>query len=279
MFPARFLETPEVQVKIISVTSASKKLGKTMVICGLAKRFRKMGCTVSAMKLRPLGSVSVRCLEGRGRKGSDTWRFSEAGASYTALVDFQNTEALTGFIHSRLPECDILLAEGGTAAGVIMPDLLIYISGDVPDPGHADLEESAQIRFRGPPDEQRIASIADLVPVLLFPDTPSPFSIGFKHWVSLCGTPVTGEGVASILRAVKACGSLNAAARSTGIPYRRVWVLLSEAEERLGARLVFRCKGGVGGGGSSLTPLAEMLLQEWEETGPRIAEFLKEWNL
>jgi len=68
----------------------------------------------------------------------------------------------------------------------------------------------------------------------------------------------------ALLKAVRKTGSILEASRRAGIEYKRAWVLLHDAEDRLGARLIHSDRGGSGGGGTTLTPLADRLLAAWD---------------
>ncbi|TGU74783.1 LysR family transcriptional regulator [Geomonas terrae] len=85
-----------------------------------------------------------------------------------------------------------------------------------------------------------------------------------KIWIELDGEPVLGQGRLELLRLVGKSGSINAAAKEMGIPYRKAWTYIDSMEKRLGFPLVLRSKGGSGGGASTLTPEAESLLQKFE---------------
>ena len=66
-----------------------------------------------------------------------------------------------------------------------------------------------------------------------------------------------------MLEAINETGSILAASKEVGMQYRRAWTLLSNTEEKLGVKLIRRNRGGAGGGGSSLTPVATMLLKRF----------------
>jgi molybdate transport system regulatory protein len=68
---------------------------------------------------------------------------------------------------------------------------------------------------------------------------------------------------AALLDAVAETGSLNAAAESLGRSYSRAHKRLTELEGAYGS-LVERQRGGSGGGGSRLTPLADDLLSRFD---------------
>ena len=85
-----------------------------------------------------------------------------------------------------------------------------------------------------------------------------------KIWLEVDGEPVFGQGRDTLLRLIQSTGSINAAAKEMGVPYRKAWTYLDAMEKRLGFPLVNRLKGGPGGGSSSLTPQAEALLQKFD---------------
>lgn len=93
---------------------------------------------------------------------------------------------------------------------------------------------------------------------------PPLFEVRSKIWLEVDGKPVFGQGRETLLRLIKATGSINAAAKEMGIPYRKAWSYIDCMEKRLGFPLVNRLKGGTGGGTSSLTQQAEELLRKFD---------------
>lgn len=82
-----------------------------------------------------------------------------------------------------------------------------------------------------------------------------------------------GPGKIDLLIAVRDTGSISAAARATGIGYKRAWVLLDEVRTACGRDVVATAAGGSGGGGASLTDLALTLIDQYQaiETACRTA--------
>ena len=74
-----------------------------------------------------------------------------------------------------------------------------------------------------------------------------------------------GPGVVELLRRVEEVHSLRAAAAAMEMAYSKAWRIVKNAEEGLGCRLLTTATGGKNGGGASLTPDAERLLQAYEE--------------
>jgi len=85
-----------------------------------------------------------------------------------------------------------------------------------------------------------------------------------KIWLEVDGEPVFGQGRELLLRLIAETGSINAAAKKMGVPYRKAWTYLDAMEKRLGCTLVERVKGGAGGGVSRLTERAVALLEKYD---------------
>ena len=85
-----------------------------------------------------------------------------------------------------------------------------------------------------------------------------------KIWLEVDGEPVFGQGRELLLRLIGETGSINAAAKKMGVPYRKAWSYLDAMEKRLGCVLVERVKGGAGGGASRLTERAVALLEKYD---------------
>jgi len=73
-----------------------------------------------------------------------------------------------------------------------------------------------------------------------------------------------GPGKIDLLRAVGETRSIAAAARSLGLPYKRAWLLIDSLNEGFGRPVVETATGGKGGGGASLTPLGQQLVERYD---------------
>ena len=96
---------------------------------------------------------------------------------------------------------------------------------------------------------------------------PSKFEIllNYKLWLSnLTGDGMIGENTYRLLKEIDNTGSLSAAAKETGISYRKSWGDLREAEQLLGYPLTVRKRGGAGGGGTAITNKARKLLEAYD---------------
>lgn len=93
--------------------------------------------------------------------------------------------------------------------------------------------------------------------------TASPLQVRSKIWLEIAGEPVFGQGRYDLLLRIRKTGSINAAAKEMGIPYRKAWTYIDSMERRMGLPLVIRQRGGAGGGESTLSPQAVALLEKY----------------
>lgn len=79
----------------------------------------------------------------------------------------------------------------------------------------------------------------------------------------------------ALLEALEATGSINKAARTTGLSYRGAWLLLETACNLANEPLLETATGGAGGGGTRLTAAARGLLEAWRVLHTEQREFLR----
>jgi molybdate transport system regulatory protein len=84
-----------------------------------------------------------------------------------------------------------------------------------------------------------------------------------KLWIEERGLLALSDYRVQLLQHVADTGSLARAAERMGLSYRRAWGKIKEIEHNLGVRLVQSEAGGVGGGGTRLTPRGERLLAQY----------------
>lgn len=73
-----------------------------------------------------------------------------------------------------------------------------------------------------------------------------------------------GPGMSALLRNIEKTGSLQGAAQAMNMAYSKAWKILKESEKAWGVPLTDRETGGKDGGGSTLTPQAQALLQAYD---------------
>ena len=69
-----------------------------------------------------------------------------------------------------------------------------------------------------------------------------------------------GPGKIALLEAIRATGSISAAARALGMSYRRAWLLVEELNQALRQPAVAAETGGRRGGGAVVTPAGERVV-------------------
>lgn len=105
---------------------------------------------------------------------------------------------------------------------------------------------------------------------------PCQLQVRSKVWLEVDGEPVFGRGRETLLRQVRETGSINAAAKAMGIPYRKAWTYIDAMERRLGISLVTRQRGGSGGGEATITPEAQALLEKFDRLQQGMNELVDE---
>jgi len=88
---------------------------------------------------------------------------------------------------------------------------------------------------------------------------PAP-SARFRLRVTAGYVIFVGPGKVDLLEAIRATRSITAAAKAMGMSYRRAWILVDEMNRALSGPAVRTATGGERGGGSTLTPLGDELV-------------------
>jgi molybdate transport system regulatory protein len=89
---------------------------------------------------------------------------------------------------------------------------------------------------------------------------------GLRFRIVLKPGVAIGPGKADLLAAIEKTSSLTAAARLSGMSYKRSWLLVQEMNSAFVEPLVATEKGGIGGGGGTqLTPLGRSVLERFRQ--------------
>jgi len=88
---------------------------------------------------------------------------------------------------------------------------------------------------------------------------------GTKNWLRLNGEFLMGPRYAALLEGVDELGSIRAACGRAGVSYRTALNRVRQMERVLGARVLATRRGGVEGGGATLTPLARAVVQVYRQ--------------
>lgn len=90
--------------------------------------------------------------------------------------------------------------------------------------------------------------------------TPRPIRPLVRPRLYLGSELSIGPGKIDLLRKVGELGSISAAARELGVPYKRAWLLIESLNRGFPAPVLETAIGGKAGGGARLTPLGEALI-------------------
>jgi molybdate transport system regulatory protein len=80
-----------------------------------------------------------------------------------------------------------------------------------------------------------------------------------------------GPGKAGLLAAIRATGSISAAARDMRMSYKRAWLLLDSMNQAFVEPVVAAAPGGTGGGGATLTEFGAEVLRAYRRIEERAA--------
>jgi molybdate transport system regulatory protein len=93
---------------------------------------------------------------------------------------------------------------------------------------------------------------------------PAPaLGIGGSLWFQSGQRMLGGASRIGLLAAIRETGSITGAAKYVGMSYKAAWDAIDAMNNLAGEPLVIRAAGGKGGGGTSLTPRAQRLVDTW----------------
>lgn len=88
--------------------------------------------------------------------------------------------------------------------------------------------------------------------------------LGVEFRIMKDGEKVFGRGPLILLETVDKLGSLNKASNELNMSYSKAWSIINRAETLLGYSLMITHTGGIDGGGSTLTPKAKLLIENYK---------------
>src|SRR5215218_3921193 len=80
-----------------------------------------------------------------------------------------------------------------------------------------------------------------------------------------------GPGKARLLESIRDTGSISAAARDMGMPYKRAWMLLDSMNQAFTEPVITAAPGGAGGG-ATLTPFGAEILERYRRVAEQAAD-------
>lgn len=105
------------------------------------------------------------------------------------------------------------------------------------------------------------------------------YDLRLKMWLVRDGEFVISDGRARLLRRIKETRSISKAAKEMDMSYRHAWGILHRIAENAGGEIVASSRGGKTGGESTLTPLGEEILIEYDNrTASLQSQFENHWR-
>ena len=115
------------------------------------------------------------------------------------------------------------------------------------------------------------------------PTTPSQllllhatYHIAGTLWIETDGERCFGPGKMELLQGIEKTGSINKAAKAMGMSYKKAWKMVQELNAHFAQPMVITQGGGEGGGGSSVTPEAKILMTYHAGMRARLEAFLEQ---
>jgi molybdate transport system regulatory protein len=87
---------------------------------------------------------------------------------------------------------------------------------------------------------------------------------GLTLRVDLSSGSAVGPGKIHLLEQIHKSGSIIQAGRELGLSYRRAWLLINDLNNAFRFPVIEAATGGIGGGGTRLTPFGRKLVQVYQ---------------
>lgn len=118
----------------------------------------------------------------------------------------------------------------------------------------------------------------------------APLELGGSVWLRAGQQTLGGAARIALLAAIRETGSITSAAKAVGLSYKAAWEAVDAMNNLAGEPLVARAVGGKGGGGTTLTPRADRLIETFhaverehrkfiERASAAIEHFAGDWPL
>jgi len=98
--------------------------------------------------------------------------------------------------------------------------------------------------------------------------------INNRIWIEKDGTAFLGNGRIRLLESINKEGSINKAAKSLGMSYKRAWHMVDAMNTLSDKPLVEKLTGGSGGGGTNLTEKGQQIIREFRRIDAMCRSFL-----
>lgn len=99
-----------------------------------------------------------------------------------------------------------------------------------------------------------------------------------RFWLTGKYEGYVGIGRIELLEKIDQFGSMNQAAKSMGMSYKKAWKLVQELNAMYDEPLIEKEIGGKSGGGSKLTPRGKKLIEDFRNVEKSLELFLQEMS-
>jgi 8-oxo-dGTP diphosphatase len=114
---------------------------------------------------------------------------------------------------------------------------------------------------------------------VVMPSDTAMYDLKLKMWLVRDDEFILSDGRAHLLRRIKQTKSISEAAKEMGMSYRHAWGILHRIAENAGGEIVTSSRGGKKGGETTLTPLGEEILSEYDNRVSSLqSQFENHWR-
>ncbi len=110
------------------------------------------------------------------------------------------------------------------------------------------------------------------------PGEPYSEKIRARFWITGDASGYVGIGRIELLEKIDEFGSMNQAAKSMGMSYKKAWKLIEELNQMYEQPLIVKAVGGKAGGGSVLTDRGKRLIKDFRKIESELQLFLDKMN-
>lgn len=120
-----------------------------------------------------------------------------------------------------------------------------------------------------------VYKLAELEKVIKLPGEAYSERIRARFWITGEQSSYVGIGRIQLLENIDKYGSINSAAKSMGMSYKKAWKLIEELNQVTDKPFVIKSQGGKSGGGTALTDEGKRMVKKFRELEQEFISFLE----
>ena len=117
--------------------------------------------------------------------------------------------------------------------------------------------------------------MAELEKVIKLPAEDYSNRIRARFWITGEDSNYVGIGRVQLLENIEKYGSINSAAKSMGMSYKKAWKLIEELNQVSDKPFVVKSQGGKSGGGTALTDEGRAMVVKFRQFEQELIAFLQ----